>query len=68
MTKGTCPLCGSKLLDKKGDVLFPLKRRTITVKNIEYLECASCHEKLFGHETQRIIENTAYRRTKKSAA
>lgn len=63
-----CPLCGGKLAKKTGDVSFPVQRRKLTVKNISYLECVNCKEKIFSQDAQSAIETAAYGRSKKSVA
>jgi YgiT-type zinc finger domain-containing protein len=51
-----CPMCNTKLQTKSGTVVFPVKNKKISVKGLKYLECPTCHEKLFSHDAQQIIQ------------
>ena len=53
----TCPTCGSRALRSvHGSVVFRVKRRHMTVPDLDYLQCDVCGEQLFDAEANRKID------------
>lgn len=68
MKNEKCPLCGKKMIQKKGSVRFPTKDGKVTVPDISYSQCTSCREKVFSQEAQKVIEQIVYGKIKRSVA
>jgi YgiT-type zinc finger domain-containing protein len=53
----TCPTCGAHALKSvHGSVLLRIKRRRITVPDLDFLRCDACGEQLFDSEANRKID------------
>jgi YgiT-type zinc finger domain-containing protein len=68
MKNEKCPICGKNLLLKNGDIAFPTKTGKVTVTDLDYQECGSCHEKVFSQDAQEKIELTVYGKKQKKVS
>jgi YgiT-type zinc finger domain-containing protein len=60
-TKGPkCPTCGKLMVQRVGDVVFPLAKK-VKVEGLHFLECDACGEKVFDHDAQVKIEAAIHR-------
>ena len=53
----TCPTCGSRALKPvHGSIVLRVKRRRITVPDLDFLRCNECGEQLFDSEANSKID------------
>jgi YgiT-type zinc finger domain-containing protein len=54
----TCPTCGSRALQPvHGSVQLRIKRRQVTIPDLDFMRCGKCGEQIFDSEANRKIDD-----------